>query len=204
MNRWAIVPVKSLQKTKSRLASVLSPAERSALIQHLLRRTLTILQESGWFTQILVVTRDPVAQQIAQTAGASAFMESEGHTLNGALTEATQYATSAGAEQLLILPTDLPLFTAADLEPLFNHPSSAVVICSDILQTGTNALVRPIDVPFTYHFGPNSFALHTAEAERHQITMISVHVPGLQFDLDTPHDWAILSQLDTQPHMHRG
>lgn len=204
MNRWAIVPVKSLQKTKSRLATVLSPAERSALIQNLLQRTLDILQTSGWFTQILVVTRDPVAQQIAQTAGASTFRESEGQTLNGALTEATHYAATAGAEQLLILPTDLPLFTAADLNPLFDHPPAAVVICSDILQTGTNALVRPADVPFTYHFGPNSFALHTAEAKQHQLPLIAVHIPGLQFDLDTPHDWAILNQLDTQPHLHHG
>jgi len=39
---WAIVPVKELANSKSRLAAVLSAEERAALTRRLLRRTLGV------------------------------------------------------------------------------------------------------------------------------------------------------------------
>lgn len=199
MNRWALVPVKSLQKSKSRLATVLSPRERANLTRNLLERTIAVLQETSAFAQVLVITRDEQAQQIGRQMRTLTFAESEGQGLNGALTEATAHATAAGAVQILILPADLPLVTAADVAQLLHFAEDSLVICSDTHQTGTNALLRPTICPFTYQYGENSFALHTAEARRRGLTIVPLQIPNIQFDLDTPYDWQTFCQLDALP-----
>ncbi len=59
MNLWAVVPVKPLDKAKSRLAGALAPEERVALVQRLLERTLEVLRLVPAVAEIVVVTSDP-------------------------------------------------------------------------------------------------------------------------------------------------
>ena len=59
---------------------------------------------------------------------------------------------------------------------------------SDRHDDGTNVIVLPSDVPFTFGYGPASFLRHLAEAER---TGLPVHIdrrPRLGWDVDEPAD----------------
>jgi hypothetical protein len=58
MTLWAIVPVKPLQRGKSRLAAALDPAERAGLNRVLLERTIRTLMDSEEVEEVLVVSRD--------------------------------------------------------------------------------------------------------------------------------------------------
>ena len=57
MSVWTIVPVKPLKRAKSRLAEVLSPAERMELAEKLLRHTLATVQQVPEITGTLVISR---------------------------------------------------------------------------------------------------------------------------------------------------
>ena len=65
MKLWLVTPVKPFDESKSRLAAVLSQAERAALSRSLLERTLRLAQDSGRFTGLLVVSRADAALSTA-------------------------------------------------------------------------------------------------------------------------------------------
>lgn len=113
---WAIIPVKPLRESKSRLAAVLSPDERADLTGFLLQRTITILSQTLLIDRIMVVSRDPEALKLARQSGAVTLVEGDRPGLNVALLRAAYVAAAQRATSLLILPSDLPLLTVADVE----------------------------------------------------------------------------------------
>lgn len=113
---WAIIPVKPLRESKSRLAAVLSPDERADLTGFLLQRTLKILLQTPLIDRIMVVSRDPEALKLARQGGAVTLAEGDRPGLNVALLRAAYVAAAQRATSLLILPSDLPLLTVADVE----------------------------------------------------------------------------------------
>ena len=57
MTNWAIVPVKNLDYSKSRLSDVLSVDARRELICSLLTRTLSLLNESEFIEKTIKIPR---------------------------------------------------------------------------------------------------------------------------------------------------
>jgi 2-phospho-L-lactate guanylyltransferase len=192
MTRWLLAPVKPFAEAKSRLASVLTPAERALLMHSLLVRTLALTQESSLFDSLLVISRDPRVWEVAHKAGAYVLPE-QGEDLNSALAQGRNFAAVAGVEQLLILPADLPWLSAADLRAVcaLGEQRDGIVL-GPAQDGGTNMLhLRlPSDLPFC--FGENSFACHMEAARAAGLEPFVYVSPTLQFDLDTPADWATL------------
>jgi 2-phospho-L-lactate guanylyltransferase len=206
---WAIIPVKPLRDSKSRLAHILSSDQRAELTSQLLGRTLDTLNEVMAITQTLVVSRDPAALKVARRHGASTFGETGKQDLNLALTRASHIAVAQKANCVLILPSDLPLLTKEDVKmmvdavgPAINNGQTgdftghrAMAICTDHMQNGTNALMVYPPIGFNYQYGPGSFDLHLAEAERLGMDRRIVHAPGIKFDLDSEEDWRTYQAL---------
>ncbi|MBP7998373.1 MAG: NTP transferase domain-containing protein [Chloroflexi bacterium] len=113
---WAIIPVKPLRESKSRLSAVLTPEERARLTGFLLQRTLGILSKIPAIDRIMVVSRDPEALKVARQGGAITLVEGDRPGLNVALLRAAYVAAARRASSLLILPSDLPLLTEADVQ----------------------------------------------------------------------------------------
>jgi 2-phospho-L-lactate guanylyltransferase len=196
MNIWAILPVKSLSQSKSRLSRVLSPAERAALTQHLLAQTIQTLQQVPAISDILVVSRDETVLALARHAHTRTFTESEPN-LKTAVTQATKYATLQGADQILIIPADLPFLQAHEIQNLLNKAASekTSIISPDQTNTGTNALILPPLTNFKFQYGIDSYHKHLIEADRLHIAMQTIRSPGISFDLDTEADWHNYQQL---------
>lgn len=192
MNIWAIIPVKSLQLTKSRLTAVLTAQERANLTRHFLQRLLTVLNESKELSQIVVVSRDEVVQAIARAAGAIAIAEPENAGLNKAVHTGVQLTRMGKADRVLILPSDLPYLSIAEVTALIQtavaEPGNSV-ICPDRHEQGTNALLIPTQAQFQFQYGVNSFNKHQQEARRCGLGIHIIRSPGWQFDLDTVEDW---------------
>jgi 2-phospho-L-lactate guanylyltransferase len=129
MKLWLLVPVKPLEEAKSRLAGVLAPGERTTLMRGLLARTLRLADESHLFVQRLVVSRDAEVWQTARQEGALALAE-EGAELNQALAQGCRWAEQGGADAVMILPADLPLLRALDLEYWQDRRMVAPMPCS--------------------------------------------------------------------------
>jgi 2-phospho-L-lactate/phosphoenolpyruvate guanylyltransferase len=186
---YAVVPVKDLRGTKSRLAPVLDPAARAGLTLYMMGRVVTRALKAG-VDAVGVVSPDPIVLDEALKRGATPLAQ-KSRGLNPALEEGRLWATENGASALLVLPADLPLIEAEDVtEVLAGAAGAPVVVAPDGARSGTNALLlRPPDaLPFL--FGPGSFEAHLGAARDRGAEARVCENGHLSFDLDTAGDLA--------------
>ncbi len=200
MSVWAIIPVKPLNRAKSRLAGVLTPDQRAELAETLFRRVLEVVRAVPQIAGTLVISRDTRALAIARDAKVHTVQESGAPELNTALMRATQVVGGWRGGAVLILPADLPLVTPEDLRDLIRlgMEDRSVIIATDRTQNGTNAmLVRPPGlIPYTY--GEGSFHRHLAAAELVGANVQVYHSERLMLDIDMPEDLELYYQLSAK------
>jgi 2-phospho-L-lactate guanylyltransferase len=63
-----------------------------------------------------------------------------------------------------------------------------VVAVPDRHEDGTNVLAVPAGAGFEFHYGPGSFAAHSAEAARLGLALTVLRPPDLTWDVDVPAD----------------
>lgn len=200
----AIVPVGQLEGAKSRLGPVLDAEERRDLADRLLTRTLDVLHATPGIAETLVITPDDDARALSLAAGARPIRQrSDG--LNAGLREARAEAIAAGADAILIVPTDLPGLSVEALAPVIAvldaGGSPLVVIAPDRHGRGTNTLLlAPPDV-IDVQFGGDSRPAHAGAARAAGARVVELDGP-LALDLDTPDDLLLAEALD--PALARG
>lgn len=190
MTIWAIIPVKPLTRSKTRLATALSPEERQALSETMFRRVLNAVKTTPQINGALVISRDTRALSIARELGAHTVQESGTPELNTALMRATQVVAGWRGGALLILPADLPTVTPEDIGMIIEHGrrDNSIVIATDRHHDGTNALfVRPPGL-ITYAYGEGSFIRHLELAREAGAQVEVVESPRLALDIDVPAD----------------
>jgi len=192
MTIWAIVPVKPFVRAKSRLASVLTPEQREALAERMLRHGLETLSSVPAIAGVMVISRDTKVLAIAREYGAQTVQESGAPELNAALLRATELARLRGATGVLVLPADLPLYTAQDIEEVLQlgRYGQTVVLVPDRNEDGTNAMLVKPPALIPYSFGAGSFQRHCALAEQHGAALKIHCSERLSVDIDTPSDLA--------------
>ena len=186
----AVVPVKDLRGTKSRLAPVLDPGARAGLTLYMMGRVVGAIREAG-VGDVCVVSPDRMVLEEAKRRGATPLLQ-ESRGLNPALEEGRRRMLGLGAPALLVLPADLPLLDAEDVLAVLQEAGEepSVVIAPDGSRSGTNALlIQPPDVlPFA--FGAGSFEAHVGAARRRGLDVNVCERSHLAFDLDTAGDLA--------------
>ncbi len=191
-NLWLVVPVKPFGEGKSRLARTLDRAQRDAYSRRWLARVLTTAKQWGGFAGMAVISHDPAVWALTQRLGAQP-VEETGEGLNPALEQARAAVMAAGAEAVLVLPSDLPLLTVDDLAQLADLPQAGRgMVIAPSHDGGTNALLlRPPDA-IPYSFGAASFARHLAFAQAAGLPYRVYHSSTLALDVDYPEDLAAL------------
>ena len=181
---WGLVPIKRRADCKDRLAGRLTAEARLALVRLMLERVLAALEGARTVDQFAVVSpeRDTVASGIPVLAD-------PGHGLNSALDAARRVLIDQGARELVVLPADLPLVTAADIDAFVERGRrSGFAIATDAVGAGTNALYLGAPVAFRFRFGPGSRYRHAEESTRLGLRLEIVEARNLQFDLDVAED----------------
>lgn len=196
MKYTALVPVKSLEAAKSRLAAHLTSGQRASLMLDMLHHVLQTLQASQVFDHISVVSADTRVLQQAQDWGAKALVETQaGH--NPALTAAATHELLQGASALLTISADLPLLQVADIHQIVEKSKyHDVVIATSQDGSGTNALLTHPPLVLPYRFGVNSRYHHQYEARLHQLSCTVHHSLGLSLDIDTIEDISTVERYD--------
>jgi 2-phospho-L-lactate guanylyltransferase len=185
--RVIAVPVKSLERAKSRLAQVLAPLERAALTLAMLEDVLdACLGMPGW--QTWVVSPDESVLEVSARRRARPVVE-EKAGLAAAIRQVQEDAE--GADALAVVLGDLPLLTAESLGRVL-RTLGPVVAAPSASEEGTNVLLRRPPMVIPARFGTNSFRKHREAAELKELPFAVVHAPELAFDLDTPDDIAQL------------
>jgi 2-phospho-L-lactate guanylyltransferase len=190
----ALIPVKPLHAAKTRLAAVLGAAERRELALAMLGDVLAAVHAAPAVAGVTVVSRDPAALALAAEYGARAMLDAAAD-LNGALEQGARHLSAAGVRALLVLPSDLPLLSAGDVELLARAlgpgPAAALAPARD---GGTNALLAAPPDALPFLFGRGSLAGHLAVARELGVAARLVCSPGLELDVDTPDDLLALAQ----------
>jgi 2-phospho-L-lactate guanylyltransferase len=183
MDFRTIIPVKSFGEAKQRLALVLNPTQRAHLAEEMFRHVLGVASNAFGMSNVLVISRSRDVLAIAEADGAMAVPESEPSELNSALAKAASIARAQGASHVLALASDLPLLEKSDLAELTKHDCA---IAADRHRRGTNALLWPVALPFS--FGDDSFARHRAIAGSAGLDPQIVARKGFAHDIDVPED----------------
>jgi 2-phospho-L-lactate/phosphoenolpyruvate guanylyltransferase len=193
MRTLAILPVKSFAEAKQRLQPELTPGARRALAEAMFSDVLVALRRARSVDEILVVSADRGAQQVAGGYGASVLDDQErGH--NAAASLGIHWAVESGFDRALLVPGDCPLLDPAQLDALIARPSGprSALIIPDRHGTGTNALLLTPPDALAPAFGPDSCPRHSRHAQAAGTAHEVVPVPSLALDIDTPDDLATL------------
>ena len=187
---FAVVPVKDLRGTKSRLAPVLEPAARAGLTLYMMGRVVSRLLEAG-VEKVCVVSPDSVVLGEARERGATPLPQ-KSRGLNPALEEGRLWATRSGASALIVLPADLPLIEADDVRKLLAEAKEgpSAIVVPDGAHSGTNALLLRPPEALPFLFGPDSFEAHLQAARDRGLDVGVFENDHLAFDLDTAGDLA--------------
>ncbi len=206
---WAVVPVKPLALAKSRLAELLSAEDRARLQTELCSRLFDTLASSDVVETVLVVTSDPEIARLARRSGGQVLPDppapaggTEGPIelgLNAALEHGRAHAEENGAQQLLVLPGDLPNIAGRHIEALARALGDApgVVVVPDRHGEGTNALVCQPAGAIPFGFGRGSAQRHLDAARRRGLRAQRIESPALGLDLDTIEDLEALLATGT-------
>ena len=197
---WVVVPFKGPVGSKRRLADLFDESERARLSLAMLDGVLDAVLGTGQVVRVLVMMpedapsparHDPRLQFVAETPRSNEAPNDGSATdgLNRAIIQAQAAAQVAGVPRLLILPSDLPLIGADDVDALVTASETApVVISPDRRSEGTNALLLSPPATIRPSFGVGSFERHRQLGELGGQPVSVVRRPGLSHDLDVPTD----------------
>ena len=184
-----LVPCKSFDGGKSRLAPVLDDATRSRLCRFLFSRTLAQLDVAFGRLGVAVVSRDAEVRREADRLGVASIAAPGG--LNDELGFANNHLLETSPwHSLMVLPIDLPLMTAGLLVRIAESGGRTVTIAPDRENMGTNLLLLDPRARsrFTFAFGADSLRLHRDSAARRGLDCRLLDCGSLRFDLDQPRD----------------
>jgi 2-phospho-L-lactate guanylyltransferase len=187
-----VIPVKSFDLAKGRLAEVLDPERRAELARSM---ATGVVQAAAPLPVFVVCGSDPVA---AWAAGAGAeVIRYDRPGLNLSVAHAARVLTGRGFRRLIVAHGDLPLARSLSWVAEFD----GVTIVPDRRGGGTNVMAIPLGVGFDFHYGEGSAALHRTEAERRGLRHRTVPDDELGWDVDTPDD---LDHLELPEPCHLG
>jgi 2-phospho-L-lactate/phosphoenolpyruvate guanylyltransferase len=192
----AVLPVKSFDSAKQRLADVLGTGSRKALARAMFSDVLASLRHVEGIETVAVVTGDRVAESAAYGEGVHVIRDTEEAGQSQAAGLGIQWALTAGFERALLVPGDTPLLDAQELQDLLDLAEEArlgAIIVPDRHGTGTNALLLSPPGSVAPSFGPGSMERHAAAAREAGLEYRVQQVPSLALDVDTGDDLAMLS-----------
>jgi 2-phospho-L-lactate guanylyltransferase len=195
MSTVAILPIKSFGEAKQRLAHELRPRPRRALAEAMFSDVLVALGRTASIDDVLVVSGDLGAQEIARGYGAGVLDDQQrGHSAATLLGIAR--AIQSGTRRALLVPGDCPLLDPEEVDALMARPVAerSALIVPDRHGTGTNALLLTPPDSLEPAFGPGSCQRHAAGARAQGTPYEVVHVPSLALDIDTPEDLEALQE----------
>jgi 2-phospho-L-lactate guanylyltransferase len=203
MKIFALVPVKKFEGSKSRLAAVLSINERIKLSELLLINTISVLKKSSAISNIVVVSSDERAMEIARRTDAKFLKEAKDRGVNAAIAVADDYSSENRAHATLVIPVDLPFLTATDVNMVCRKaksPERCLVISPSLRYDGSNALLRKPSRLLKTHYDEDSFNAHLRAATQFGIPIKVVLSQRIMKDLDSIEDIRILmNQRVTNP-----
>jgi 2-phospho-L-lactate guanylyltransferase len=195
LNSIAVLPVKRFGAAKQRMAGGITGGQRRDLAEAMVADVLDAIGRARAIERTIVVTGDPIAQELAAEVGAEVVPDPEdvGH-VEAALAGIAR-AEADGAERVVLLAGDCPLLDPRELDHLLTGvPGNYVGVVPDRHGTGTNALLLSPPSAIVPAFGEGSRDRHVEAARQAGVPFGIEELPSIELDLDTPADVIALTR----------
>jgi 2-phospho-L-lactate/phosphoenolpyruvate guanylyltransferase len=187
--------VKRFGAAKQRMAAGITGGQRRDLAEAMVADVLEAIGRARTVEQTIVVTGDPIAQELASAAGAEVVPDPEDAGHVEAAQAGIARAEADGAERVVLLAGDCPLLDPRELDRLLTGvPGNYVGIVPDRHGTGTNALLLSPPNAIVPAFGEGSRDRHVEAARRAGVPFGIEELPSMELDLDTPADVIALTR----------
>jgi 2-phospho-L-lactate guanylyltransferase len=191
----AVLPVKRFDAAKQRLAAGIDEERRRELAGAMVADVLEAIAGARAIDRLIVVSGDPLAQELAAEAGAEVVPDPEDAGHSEAALAGIARAEVEGAERVVLLAGDCPLLDPRELDRMLTGiPDRYVGIVPDRHKTGTNALLLSPPNAIAPAFGEGSRARHVEAARSAGIPFSIEDLPSIELDLDTPADVIALTR----------
>ena len=189
----AVVPVKALAESKSRLFPERARRDVEELSLAMMGDVIACLRAVSDIARVVVVTPDPGVASAAQTQGAEALLRPD-PGLNPAI-EAASAAVAGPGDAVLVVLGDVAAADPAEVAQLVAAAPARGVALAPSRDGGTSALLRrPPDV-IPARFGRDSAKRHREAAASAGAPLVELALPSLAIDVDLSEDArAILAQ----------
>jgi 2-phospho-L-lactate guanylyltransferase len=196
-----VIPVRSFTRGKSRLAGSfgsgsLGVREHEAFVRGLADRAV----DAATAYPTAIVSSAP---EVVEWAGArDLVVVADGGSLDRAAVAGRSWVEQQGCARVIVVHADLPDIVSLEsvaVDPL-DSDDDVLVIVPCHRGDGSPVLSVPVSAPFTFSYGPGSFARHCAAARRAGLTVRVVHDDTLGFDIDGPEDLAVVLDRTSPPH----
>ena len=198
MKTSVIIPVKSFQRSKTRLQ--LSDKKTKKLCRLLLEEVIKTVSESELIDKIVVVTNEDEVTDIIKKYSCEKIQDESETSVNNAVNLAEKYLIKNEFTHSIVLPLDVPFFYSEDLEKLLNFSSEkSVLIVPSRHFDGTNALVRsPINC-MTPRYEEGSYSFHVESARNYNVKISIGLIYRLMLDIDNEEDLEFVLKHNIKP-----
>jgi 2-phospho-L-lactate/phosphoenolpyruvate guanylyltransferase len=203
-DNWAVIPVKGLTESKTRLSTYLQGDKRRILVEALLDDVLSSIIRSRSYRTIMVVSPDENVGSRIRSQDVS-FLKQTGIGLNRAVEQANRLATLGHARSLTTVLADIPLVEPADFKELVSlgSPGRRVVMAPS-KKGGTNLMLTSPPGLVSPSYGRWSYSKHLRQAQADGINAYSMSNSRISFDIDTMSDLVELRRLDPEARTESG
>ena len=198
MKTSVIIPVKSFQKSKTRLQ--LSEEKTIELCRLLLREVIKTVSESGLIDKTIVVSNEDKISDIIEEYDCKRIPDVNEESVNNAVGLAESYLLENKFTHSIVLPLDVPFFYSEDIEKLLNFSEEkSVVIVPSRHFDGTNALLRtPID-SMKPRYDEGSYSFQIESAKNFDVKICVGLIYRLMLDIDSVEDLEFVIKQNIKP-----
>ena len=197
-DNWAVIPVKGLTESKTRLSSSFQGDKRKVLVEALLEDVLSSIIRSRVYETVMLISPDENVGSRLRSQEVS-FLKQTGVGLNRAIEQANRLATQKHARSLTTILADIPLAEPGDFKELLSMgtPGRKVVMAPS-LKGGTNVMLTSPPGVISPSYGRWSYSKHLRQAEINGLNAYSISNSRISFDIDTFSDLMELRRRDPE------
>jgi 2-phospho-L-lactate guanylyltransferase len=185
-----VVPIKMLERAKTRLRGVVPARQHADLVLALLLDTVTAALAADGVRRVLVICEDERIPVALAGTGVECVDERGLPGLNAALAYGAELLRAPG-RVVGALQADLPALRPADLTAAVEEAAGRRAYCADRQNTGTTLLLTAPGEPLNPRFGPGSAAAHAATGA----VGVGASRASLRCDVDTDVDLGMAADL---------
>ena len=202
---WAILPLKSISSSNSRLMSILTSHERRKLSLIMMKDVLSVLNNSSSVGGLLVVTKCTIIKTHCQALGATVLEEDGLPQLNTAIMQAVQFLGDFGIKNFFTVPGDVPLLNISELDIIVRslQMSEGITLVPSRDGMGTNSIASKIPLHVQPQFGVDSLSEHYRIAKEQGVSVETLPLKGFGFDIDWPSDLIRLASMGDSSRTQR-